>query len=146
MTKNINDPIKLEVGVKAFLYRSSGEFLLLKRAFPYHEKKYCKWDIPGGRIKPGEATIRALKREVREETSLTLEKIERILAVQDIFKNKEKHIVRITYLAKCKSGKVKIDPREHSDYRWMRFEDLNQIRKDSYLIPVIKYLQSLRLV
>lgn len=142
MDKVNKQQILLEVGVKAFLYERPGEFLFLKRAFPYHEKEYCKWDIPGGRIKPGEKVEKALKREIMEETGLVLEKIEKILAVQDILKGKERHIVRITYLAKCKKGKVKIDLREHSDYMWKNLEDLKKYKMDSFLSPVIKQLLS----
>lgn len=134
--------IFLEVGVKAFLYEKPGEFLMLKRSIPYHGEKICRWDIPGGRIKPGEKVEKALKREVREETGLVLEKIEKILAVQDILRIKGKHIVRITYLVKCKPGKIKIDPKEHSEYKWINLQDLKKYKMDSFLSPVIKQLQN----
>src|SRR5580700_7778522 len=55
------------LGVKALLCNSHGQLLLLK-------KKWADqffWDIPGGRLKKGEAPLDALKREIEEETGLT---------------------------------------------------------------------------
>ncbi|MDD2822767.1 MAG: NUDIX hydrolase [Candidatus Daviesbacteria bacterium] len=140
MKNNDDQKILLEVGVKIFLYSELGKFLFLKRSAPYSGQKICKWDLPGGRIKPGEKTEKALKREVREETGLALEKIEKVLAVQDILRVKEKHIVRITFLGKCKLGKIKLDSREHSEYKWLNLNELKKYKVDLYLSPVIKQL------
>src|SRR4030065_2848971 len=112
------EEILLEVGVKAFVYRNPGRYLILARADPYPGETTPRWDIPGGRIVPGEEIEKALAREIKEETGLKLEKIDKVLTVQDILREKGRHIVRITFLARC-SGRVKIDPREHREYKWL---------------------------
>jgi 8-oxo-dGTP diphosphatase len=51
------------------LIESEGKLLLGKRANrPYQNK----WDLPGGRVNPGELLEDAITREVREETNLMI--------------------------------------------------------------------------
>jgi len=130
--------IILEVGVKAFIKRDDGKYLVLQRSTSYPDDRGKKrWDIPGGRINPGEELEKALRREIKEETSLTLEEIEKILAAQDILRNNGRHTVRITFLAKC-SGEVKINPREHKEFQWITLEELKNLEHDTYLTPVLR--------
>lgn len=143
--KDVNNKIALEVGVKAFLYQTPGKFLVLKRSFPYQGQKICKWDVPGGRIVPGEPLLKALKREIKEETGLKIGKVDKILAVQDILRVQGKHIVRITFLAKCMSCKVKIDPREHQSYQWLGVGELRKLRCDKYLTPLLREMTLMKL-
>jgi ADP-ribose pyrophosphatase YjhB (NUDIX family) len=135
-----NNSRALEIGVKAFLYQKPKKFLFLKRANPYQNNSIRKWDIPGGRIIPGELLLKALKREVGEETGLKIKRVEKILAAQDILRVTDKHTVRITFLASCLDGKVKIDPNEHCEYKWLTLNEIKKLRKDIYLKPVIKDL------
>lgn len=129
-----------EIGVKVLLYSTPGKYLFLKRAKPYLNNSIRKWDIPGGRILPGEELFKGLKREVKEETGLRIKKIDRILAAQDILRVPTKHTVRITYLAQCLNGKVIIDKNEHSVYQWLTLEQVKKLRTDLYLKPVINDL------
>ncbi len=101
-----------------------------------------RWDIPGGRIVPGEELEKALAREVMEETGLQLEKIEKILAAQDILRVNGRHTVRITFFATAK-GKVKIDPKEHRDFRWLTLEEIKNLEHDIYLSPVLDQLEKI---
>lgn len=130
----------LEVGVKVLLYSTPGKYLFLKRAKPYHNNSIRKWDIPGGRIIPGEILLKGLQREVKEETGLKIKKIDRILAAQDILRVPTKHTVRITYLAQCLDNKVIIDKNEHSAYQWLTLNQVKKLRTDLYLKPVINDL------
>jgi len=51
------------------------KFLILKRKKGIHANK---WSFPGGKVKKGEDLIKALKREVKEETNLDIENIKKI--------------------------------------------------------------------
>jgi 8-oxo-dGTP diphosphatase len=135
------EEILLEVGVKAFVYKNPGKYLVLARMDPYPGETMPGWDIPGGRIIPGEAVEKALAREIKEETGLRLEKIHKVLTVQDILRVKGRHIVRITFLARC-SGKVKINKREHVNYKWLTADEIKNLYHDLYLKPVLKILTS----
>jgi 8-oxo-dGTP diphosphatase len=131
----------LEVGVKAFIINKAGKYLLLLRYKPYPGRTKPMWDIPGGRIHPGEPTQEALAREIKEETGLELGKVVRVLAAQDIQRVAGRHTVRITYLVTCKDSKtIALDPEEHSDYRWLTLSELTKTYHDLFLDPVIEEL------
>lgn len=133
---------KLEVGVKVFLRRSDGKFLLLKRAKPHYGQNYCQWDIPGGRIIPGETQLEALQREVQEETGLRLEGPLQVLGVQDILHLPGKHVVRISYLATCTDTEaVQTRPKEHSEFRWLPLEELHTLIQDNLINELLEKLK-----
>ena len=142
---NNNSTILLEVGVKVFLLNTDKKFLILKRVHPYHGQKIKKWDIPGGRIIPGENQLTALKRELQEETSLTITNELRIITIQDILRVPGKHTIRITYLATCQSSpKIRLNPKEHEQYRWVTLKELQHTRYDTYLNGPIRKLENER--
>ena len=133
--------MELQVGTKVFIPNSAGKFLILKRAKPYTGETFCRWDIPGGRIKPGETQLEALRREVTEETGLQLLTTKEILAVQDILHDNDKHTVRITYLGVCEAtAAVVLNPEEHTDYQWATVEEIKNCQHDTYLDVVLEKL------
>lgn len=129
----------LEVGVKVFLKNKQGKYLVLQRSKPYPRENTCRWDIPGGRINPGEGLLSALSREVYEETGLKRIGEARVISAQDILRVKSKHTIRITYLAKA-DGKVRIQPKEHKAFQWVSLEELAKLDYDMYLTPVLNLL------
>lgn len=129
----------LEVGVKAFIKNSKGQYLMLKRAHPYEGTDVCKWDIPGGRINPGERLLEALAREIKEETGMKLVDNPNLIFAQDILRVKGKHTVRITYIANAE-GKITLDPNEHSEYAWMTIPEIEAVTYDIFLTPVLQLL------
>lgn len=61
---------KLFVALKAFVVRG-GKILLLQESTNYDDGTNAgKWDVPGGRVTPGEQWDQALLREIKEETGL----------------------------------------------------------------------------
>jgi 8-oxo-dGTP diphosphatase len=55
--------------VRAVIYDESGRILLLKRSM--RSMNYPgKWELPGGKVDPGERFDKAILREVKEETGL----------------------------------------------------------------------------
>lgn len=52
------------IGIKALVINGDGEILMLKEAFP---DGGMQWDIPGGRMDPGEMFLETLSRELHEE-------------------------------------------------------------------------------
>lgn len=131
--------MELQVGVKAFIKNPSGKYLSLQRAKPYPGDTVAKWDIPGGRINTGEELMTALKREVKEETGMELIGVPSLLFAQDIIR--DKHVVRLTYLAKAE-GDITLDPNEHQAYQWVSLEEMKKSYHDIFLTPVIDLLLS----
>lgn len=67
-------------GVGAVITNSAGQVVLIRRGKAPREGQ---WSIPGGRIEWGETIEEALRREIMEETGLTV-RIERLIDVIDL--------------------------------------------------------------
>ena len=98
--------MELQVGVKALLKNKEGKYLLVKRSSEKYPDIKGEWDIVGGRIQPGSTLFDNLKREIREETKLNLEREPKLIASQDILQTEGRHVVRLTYL-----GEIEGQPR-----------------------------------
>lgn len=124
--------MELQVGVKALLKNSNGKYLVVRRSPTKYPEVVDQWDIVGGRINPGTPLLGNLKREILEETGLTLVDEPRIIAAQDILRITGRHVVRLTYIARI-DGDVKLDD-DHSEYRWVTLDELRVIESiDRYL-------------
>lgn len=126
----------LQVGVKALIQDEQGKILLLQRSKPFHGEDFCRWDIPGGRIDTEETQEAALRREVKEETNLTLGEIVEVFHVQDILFDPKLHVVRVTYRVKA-SGEVSISE-EHTDARWFRIDEIPRALTDLYFTEALQ--------
>jgi 8-oxo-dGTP pyrophosphatase MutT (NUDIX family) len=62
------------IGVCGVVFNSSGHVLLVRTA-------KAGWELPGGRVEPGEELVTALHREVREETGYTLDSVGPLRAI-----------------------------------------------------------------
>ena len=55
--------------VVAIVFDGAGRLLLVQRG---HPPAQGRWSIPGGRVEPGETDQQAVRREIAEETGLTV--------------------------------------------------------------------------
>lgn len=127
--------MELKVGVKILLRNKEGKYLFILRSVIKYPTAGAKWDIPGGRINPGSTLMENLKREVGEETSLSIVGEPKLLGAQDIFGN-DYHTVRLTYIGEAGGVEVMLSD-EHTEYKWV---DLNEIES---LDPMDKYLKEI---
>lgn len=79
------------------------------------------WGIPGGKIKWGEPSEDALRREIREETALEITNIQFVL-VQDCIRSKEfyreAHFVLLNYTCDTPGGRVVLND-EAEEFQWL---------------------------
>lgn len=118
----------LQVGVKVILQNDKGKILLLRRNPIKYPEIGPKWDIVGGRIDIGTPLLENLKREVYEETKLTIVGEPKLLHAQDILKVVKfpgRHVVRLTYISSV-SGDPVIDT-ESLEFSWFSLEEIFQI-------------------
>ena len=133
-----NNEIKLQVGVKILLKNKDGRYLLLRRSLTKYPEIVGRWDIVGGRIQPGKNLIENLKREMKEETGLELVGEPKLVAAQDIMRDNNHHVVRLTYLGET-DGEVVLDTSENDAYKWYSWEELVRLENvDMYFREVLK--------
>ena len=106
------------------------EYLLLKRKL--HWKG---WEFPKGKIEAGESKKGTAKRELREETGLS-RKIRRFN-----YSGKYRYSKKLPdrpgiigqifslYAAEIKKGKIRIDRKEHSGFKWAAFPAASKMLK-----------------
>ena len=104
--------------VGALIFNHRNEALMIQT-----HKWSGKWGIPGGKIKHGETSEAALRRELIEETGLKIKDIEFML-VQDCIGSKEfyrdAHFVLLNYMCRCvaKNPHVVLNE-EGRDFKWL---------------------------
>ena len=99
------------------IFNDAGEVLMIRT-----HKWSNLWGIPGGKIKWGEPSEDALRRELKEETNLDVTDIEFVL-VQDCIHSKEfyrdAHFVLLNYTCRCAGEPaVKLND-EAREFRWV---------------------------
>jgi ADP-ribose pyrophosphatase YjhB (NUDIX family) len=107
--------------VGALVFNGAGKALMVRT-----QKWSGLWGIPGGKIKFGESSLDALRREIKEETDLEITKIQFVLA-QDCIRSKEfyreAHFVLLNYTCQVKgASEVRLND-EAQEFRWATVEE-----------------------
>lgn len=130
-------PMKLQVGVKALIVNSDNKYLLMKRAVVMENDHEPHWDMPGGRINPEESLSDALRREILEETGLTISGKLHLMDAQDIFApTKDLHVVRLTYAVDGDGNAI--TSAEHSESAWFFLSEALALNLDPYLRTLLE--------
>jgi ADP-ribose pyrophosphatase YjhB (NUDIX family) len=112
--------------VGALIFNGAGEVLMIRT-----HKWSNLWGIPGGKIKWGEPSEAALRREIKEETSLNVTDIEFVL-VQDCIHSREfyrdAHFVLLNYTCRC-AGKPRVKlNHEAREFRWVTLAEAGKMK------------------
>ncbi|MGA2853436.1 MAG: NUDIX domain-containing protein [Verrucomicrobiota bacterium] len=112
--------------VGALIFNGAGEVLMIRT-----HKWSGLWGIPGGKIKWGETSEAALRREILEETGLKVSGINFVL-VQDCIHSKEfyrdAHFVLLNYTCRC-AGKPKVVLNDEGrEFRWLKINDAKKLK------------------
>jgi len=105
------------VTVGALIFNEVGQVLMVRT------RKWSNlWGIPGGKVKYGETSIAALKRELKEETDLDITDV-RFVLVQDCIGSREfyrdEHFLLLNYTCRCVgTPAVKLND-EAQEFRWL---------------------------
>jgi ADP-ribose pyrophosphatase YjhB (NUDIX family) len=101
------------VSVEALIVMD-GALLFLRRN---NQPAKGEWWFAGGRIRRNENLEHALRREVKEETGLTVMSSKLINVYSRVFP--ERHDITIAYLCKCEKSEIKLN-NEHSEYAFFK--------------------------
>jgi ADP-ribose pyrophosphatase YjhB (NUDIX family) len=106
--------------VGALIRDESGRMLLFKTA-----KWSGLWGIPGGKIEWGESSEAALRREVREETGLEIDRIQFVMVQDSIASTefyREAHFILLNYTCVALPGQSVTLNEEAQDFAWVDWE------------------------
>jgi len=109
------------VGVPVFVIR--GDRFLLGRRRGAHGAG--EWALPGGHLEFGETVDQCARREVLEETGLTLGEIRSGPWSNDLFATEGKHYVTLFLLADAPIGEPELrEPEKCEGWGWYRWAEL----------------------
>lgn len=117
------------IGPRATIYNTKTKKVLLLQRNDGNNA----WEIPGGKRENNEDIIDSLKREVFEETGLTINEY-KLVYTSPIFENHPflKPFLNIGYFCLVDNSEVVISG-EHIDYKWVSVKELtNYLDKDIY--------------
>jgi ADP-ribose pyrophosphatase YjhB (NUDIX family) len=127
------------VTVGALIFNSRNECLLI-----FTDKWKYTYAIPGGKIDQGEKSLDALKRELKEETSLDINNPE-FFMVQDCINSEEfyipqSHFIFLNYIAYTNQESVRLSD-EAQSYLWINPRDALNLKLNypTYLL-IQKYV------
>lgn len=117
----IPDNARFLLGVKVLVINEDGQVLLLKRSDKV--TRPGGWDFPGGGVDMGESPDEAARREIKEETSLTVHKLQ-LVSTHLASTNGEDDLI-IGYVGSVDSTVVELTAWEHDEFIWVKIDELN---------------------
>jgi len=129
------------VGAVTVIVDEVGRILLEQRRFPKET-----WGLPGGLMELGESTEEVAKREVLEETGLTVKdlKLINVYSGANHFVKAENgdefYVVTVAYYTKSFEGKVKVDKKESISFEFYEPEKLPTKMVKSHKAIIDEYL------
>ena len=134
---------KIDVA-KVLIENEEGKFLVLQKSDSY-EWKAGKWELPGGKVEEEleEERLDTAKREVKDESGLTLKNLLDVVRVEVGEFDSDKPDVNCWILySESFSGEVRLSE-EHQNYKWVsseEFKNMDWHRDAGYAIPAMEFL------
>jgi 8-oxo-dGTP diphosphatase len=131
--------LRARVAAKAAIFRGE-EILLLHRSLAASDPGV--WDLPGGVVQEGESLSRAARREVREETGMSV-RLGPLFHVE-LFGSMSRHgkirpTVGVFFRGQASARLVpRLDPNEHTDFAWVSYDDLRSYPTVPYLDRAVR--------
>ncbi len=148
MKKDINfsvDNDRFNFRVAIFLKNNNRVLLHKSQQFDF-------WNLPGGRIKIGESTFEAIKRELKEELDLTIENLKLICVWEDFFSWQDKNVQELlfvyyaeidsSYAITKKQGFSTIDSQDEINY-WIDIDKIETLNcKPKIIYSLNNYIEN----
>ncbi len=112
------------IAVKGIIKRNDGRILVLKRS-GHDDHKPNVWETVGGGMDHAESPQESLKREIIEETGLSVT-VQQPFNVFTFKKDTGEFKVGITFICEYLGGEVTLSE-EHNEYKWIDPEEFHQL-------------------
>lgn len=126
--------LKVEVTNMAMIVNKKGEVLLQKRT----KKDWPGWTLPGGHCEKGENLLQSLKREIKEETGLTINKAT-LKGVME-YKTEKGQDMYLVFLYLCKDFTGNL---HDSNEGHLQFTDLKTVKEEEWAMDMDALLKVL---
>lgn len=124
---------ELKKNAIAIIVNSDNKILLLKRSDDPKQWMPSKWALVGGAIEKGENPKEAVKREIKEETGLEIEKFTNTFTIQR-HKDSIEHVFACRYEGEPTDIKLN---EENTNYGWYDVEEMNYLDTVPHLLEYI---------
>ncbi|PIR77380.1 MAG: hypothetical protein COU30_02820 [Candidatus Magasanikbacteria bacterium CG10_big_fil_rev_8_21_14_0_10_38_6] len=112
----------VRVGTAVFIIKD-GDLILLGKRINAHG--HGTWAVPGGHLEFGESWEDCAKREVMEETGLSVGKVAFFTAINNFFEKEDKHYVTLCFTAEYTGGEPELcEPEKCEGWEWFDWDDL----------------------
>jgi len=129
-----NQNIKVAVDAIVFGYQNNQLYVLLIQQKFGTQESY--WALPGGLVKNDESLQDAVKRELKEETNISVNYFEQLFTFgDDVFRDPRNRVVSVSYLALVDSSKltVKADT-DAENAQWFKIDEIPPLAFDHAII------------
>lgn len=110
-----------KVGVNTFVFNENGKFLLGKRKGGTRDGSWC---LPGGHLEEKENILEAAKREVLEETGITLNEVSFLHFINDPG-NESGHYLHVNAIAHGVTQEAQLkEPNKFYEWSWFEVNKL----------------------
>lgn len=132
MTEKQN--IRVAVDAIVFGYQNNQLYILFIQQKFGTQESY--WALPGGLVKNDESLQDAVKRELKEETNITVNYFEQLYTFgDDIFRDSRNRVISVAYFALVDSSKLKIKADSDAENaQWFKINEIPALAFDHNII------------
>mgnify|MGYP003611458042 CR=1 FL=1 len=129
-----NQNIRVAVDAIVFGYQNNQLYVLLIQQKFGTKESY--WALPGGLVKNDESLEQAVKRELKEETNITVNHFEQLFTFgDDVFRDPRNRVISVTYFALVDPSKLKVKADSDADNaQWFKVDAIPVLAFDHNLI------------
>jgi nucleoside triphosphatase len=128
-----------EPTVGALIFNDQNQLLIVKT----HKWK-GNYTIPGGHVEMGEYLEDALRREIQEETGLTMTTANFLCFQEFVYDDsfwQKKHFIFFDFVCRVEAGEVQLND-EAEEYAWVEIDRIDEYPVDVYLKHSLDLIRS----
>lgn len=128
--------IRVAVDAIVFGYQNNGLYVLLIQQKFGTQESY--WALPGGLVKNNESLQDAVKRELKEETNISVNYFEQLFTFGDnVFRDPRNRVISVAYFALVDSSKLKVKAdTDAENAQWFKINEIPALAFDHNIILV----------